>query len=120
MTLAAIGMDNDTRLLRPISEGSINARARALHAGRTTWLWDVQFTDDADRLCATSRVTIAVTTYSPPPSSKHSPRAAVPGRHQPAPSKPDASPRTRPSRHRAQAPRQPQPRPICDRRSSAD
>jgi len=64
---AAIGMSNDTRLLRPISEGTIHARARALHAGRTTWLWDVAFRDDADRLCATSRLTIAITAYEPSP-----------------------------------------------------
>lgn len=66
---AAIGMGTDTRLLRPISQGSIHARARTLHTGRTTWLWDVDFRDDADRPCATSRVTIAVTSYEPPPSS---------------------------------------------------
>jgi 1,4-dihydroxy-2-naphthoyl-CoA hydrolase len=66
---AAIGMGTDTRLLRPVSEGSIHAGARTLHTGRSTWLWDVEFHDDADRLCATSRVTIAVTSYSPPQSS---------------------------------------------------
>lgn len=65
---AAIGMGNDTRLLRPISEGAIHASARAIHTGRTTWLWNVDFHDDDDRLCATSRVTIAVTSYQPPPS----------------------------------------------------
>lgn len=65
---AAIGMGNDTRLLRPISAGTIHARARVLHAGRTTWLWDVEFHDDADRLCAISHVTIAITTYEPPPN----------------------------------------------------
>jgi len=44
----------------PISEGTIHARATAFHRGRTTWLWDVEMRDDAGRLCATSRVTIAV------------------------------------------------------------
>ena len=61
-------MGNDTRLLRPISEGAIHASARAIHTGRTTWLWNVDFHDDADRLCATSRLTIAITAYQPPPS----------------------------------------------------
>ncbi len=65
---AAIGMGNDTRLLRPISQGQIHARARALHTGRTTWLWDVEFRDDHGRLCATSRVTIAITTYTETPT----------------------------------------------------
>ena len=35
-------------------------RARPIHRGRTTWVWDVDFTDDEGRLCAVSRVTLAV------------------------------------------------------------
>ena len=31
-----------------------------IHRGRTSWVWDVSFTDDDDRLCAASRVTLAV------------------------------------------------------------
>ena len=65
---AAIGMGNDTRLLRPISEGQIHACARALHTGRTTWLWDVEFRDDAGRLCASSRLTVAITAYTRMPA----------------------------------------------------
>ena len=30
------------------------------HRGRTTWVWDVDFTDDAGRTCAVTRMTIAV------------------------------------------------------------
>jgi 1,4-dihydroxy-2-naphthoyl-CoA hydrolase len=61
---AAVGMGNDTRLLRPISEGAIHACARARHTGRTTWLWDVEFRDNAGRLCATSRLTVAIAPYA--------------------------------------------------------
>ena len=56
----AIGLSNHTTFLRPISEGSIHAAAVPLHRGRTTWLWDVRFSDDGGRLCATSQVCIAV------------------------------------------------------------
>ena len=38
----------------------MHASAPARHRGRTTWVWDVDFTDDDGRLCATSRVTMAV------------------------------------------------------------
>jgi 1,4-dihydroxy-2-naphthoyl-CoA hydrolase len=38
----------------------VNASARARHRGRTTWLWDVEMADDEGRVCALSRVTIAV------------------------------------------------------------
>jgi uncharacterized protein (TIGR00369 family) len=46
--------------MRPMTEGTIHATARARHRGRTTWLWEVDLLDDAERLCAASRVTIAV------------------------------------------------------------
>jgi 1,4-dihydroxy-2-naphthoyl-CoA hydrolase len=58
--LAAMGMANSATFLRPISEGTIHARAERRHRGRTTWVWDVEVTDDAGRLCAMARVTIAV------------------------------------------------------------
>jgi uncharacterized protein (TIGR00369 family) len=56
----ALGQSNDTSFLRPISEGSVNAHATRLHGGRTTWVWDVRFSDDAQRTCAVARTTIAV------------------------------------------------------------
>ena len=55
-----LGQSNNSSFLRPIKEGTIHAVARRLHRGRTTWIWDVELTDDAGRLCALSRVTIAV------------------------------------------------------------
>jgi uncharacterized protein (TIGR00369 family) len=56
----AVGMSNQTSFLRPITGGTIHAEARRRHRGRTTWLWEVDFTDDNGRLCALTRVTIAV------------------------------------------------------------
>ncbi len=58
--LAAIGMSNNTTFLRSISAGTVHAVAHPRHRGRTTWVWDVEITDDDGRVCATSRVTIAV------------------------------------------------------------
>lgn len=58
--LAALGMSNDTSFFRPVSSGVVHARAELLHRGRTTWVWHVRLTDDDDRLCAASRVTVAV------------------------------------------------------------
>jgi uncharacterized protein (TIGR00369 family) len=57
---AAMGQSNLTHFLRPITEGTIHALATRRHRGRTSWVWDVDLTDDAGRLCATSRVTVAV------------------------------------------------------------
>lgn len=58
--MAAMGLSNQTSFVRPITEGHVNAAARAIHRGRTTWIWEVEIRDDEDRLCAVSRMTIAV------------------------------------------------------------
>jgi uncharacterized protein (TIGR00369 family) len=55
-----MGQANDTTFLRPISDGQINATAHPRHRGRTTWVWDVEIADDEGRVCALSRMTIAV------------------------------------------------------------
>jgi uncharacterized protein (TIGR00369 family) len=56
----ALGMGNSTSFLRPITQGVVHARAWRIHAGRTTWIWDVECRDDEERLCAVTRMTIAV------------------------------------------------------------
>lgn len=56
----AMGLSNSTSFLRPITAGTVHAQATRLHRGRTTWVWDVRFSDDAGRLCAVTRMTIAV------------------------------------------------------------
>ena len=56
----AQGLSNQTSFLRPILEGTVHATARRRHKGRTTWVWEVEITDDAERLCALVRMTIAV------------------------------------------------------------
>jgi len=55
-----LGMSNYSSFLRPVREGFVHGEARRRHRGRTTWVWDVDLTDDEGRLCATSRVTVAV------------------------------------------------------------
>jgi 1,4-dihydroxy-2-naphthoyl-CoA hydrolase len=57
---SAQGLSNQTSFLRPIIEGTIHATARRRHRGRTTWVWEVDITDDQDRLCAVVRMTVAV------------------------------------------------------------
>jgi 1,4-dihydroxy-2-naphthoyl-CoA hydrolase len=58
--LTAQGMSNQTSFLRPILSGTVHATAHRRHRGRSTWVWDVELTDDDDRLCAVSRMTIAI------------------------------------------------------------
>lgn len=56
----AMGLSNNTSFLRPVTAGTVHAHATRLHRGRTTWVWDVRFSDDEGRLCAVTRMTIAV------------------------------------------------------------
>jgi 1,4-dihydroxy-2-naphthoyl-CoA hydrolase len=56
----AIGLSNSTSFLRPVTDGVIHALATRVHRGRSTWVWDVRFSDDSDRTCAVTRMTVAV------------------------------------------------------------
>ncbi len=57
---SAQGLSNQTSFLRPIVGGTIHATARRRHKGRTTWVWEVDITDDEGRVCALVRMTVAV------------------------------------------------------------
>ena len=56
----AVGQSNSTTFLRPVTSGSVHAEGTPRHRGRTTWVWEVEITDDQERLCALVRMTIAV------------------------------------------------------------
>jgi 1,4-dihydroxy-2-naphthoyl-CoA hydrolase len=56
----AMGQSHLASFLRPISAGHANAVAHRRHAGRSSWVWDVEVSDDEGRLCALVRVTVAV------------------------------------------------------------
>jgi len=56
----AMGQSNHSNFLRPCSSGTVQAVAHCKHRGRTSWVWEVDCTDDDGRLCAIVRVTIAV------------------------------------------------------------
>ena len=56
----AVGLSNHTSFLRPVLAGSVHADGRRRHRGRTTWLWEVDFSDDEGNLCAVTRVTLAL------------------------------------------------------------
>ena len=58
--MIAVGQSNHTSFFRPVSEGTVHAEARRKHRGRTSWVWEVECTDDDGRLCALVRVTMAI------------------------------------------------------------
>ena len=56
----AQGLSTQTSFLRPVTGSTIHATARRRHRGRTTWVWEVDITDDEGRVCVLVRTTIAV------------------------------------------------------------
>jgi 1,4-dihydroxy-2-naphthoyl-CoA hydrolase len=64
----AMGLSNATSFVRPIFDGTVHAEARVRHRGASTWVWDVEITDDDGRLCAMTRMTIAVREQRTPPA----------------------------------------------------
>jgi 1,4-dihydroxy-2-naphthoyl-CoA hydrolase len=58
--MIAMGQSISLSFVRPITEGHAEARAKARHRGRTTWVWDAEVADAGEKLCALAQVTIAV------------------------------------------------------------
>ncbi len=57
----AVGSSNNTAFMRPfVGDGDLTSTATRLHGGRTTHIWDVEHRDQNGKLCATSRVTVAI------------------------------------------------------------
>jgi uncharacterized protein (TIGR00369 family) len=56
----AVGSSNHTSFLRPVSEGVVTLNARSVHRGRTSWVWECEFTNQEGKRCAVTRVTLAV------------------------------------------------------------
>lgn len=52
----AVGQSNHTDFLRATRGGRLTATATPVHVGRSVQLWQVDITDDADRLVAQSKV----------------------------------------------------------------
>jgi 1,4-dihydroxy-2-naphthoyl-CoA hydrolase len=58
--MVAAGLSNHASFVRPVTGTLIEGIARCRHRGRGTWVWEAEFSDDAGRLCALVRVTVAV------------------------------------------------------------
>ncbi len=56
-----VGLEINANHVRPVAEGSVTGVARPVHLGRSTHIWEVRITDDANgKLVCISRVTMAV------------------------------------------------------------
>jgi 1,4-dihydroxy-2-naphthoyl-CoA hydrolase len=61
----AFGLEINANHLRPKRDGELTAVATPLHRGRSTHVWDVQITDENDKLICISRCTIAIVDRPP-------------------------------------------------------
>ena len=55
-----MGSSNHTSFLRPVFDGTIEIEGRAVHSGRTTAVWEVEFRNAEGKLCALARVSLAI------------------------------------------------------------
>lgn len=55
----AVGTNNNTNFLRPLSEGRVDVTARPIQQGRTQQLWQVDIVDQRKKLIATGQVRLA-------------------------------------------------------------
>lgn len=56
----AVGVEINASHIRQVRSGVVTGVARPLHIGRRIHLWQVEITDDAERLVCVSRVTLTV------------------------------------------------------------
>ncbi|HEY2281077.1 MAG TPA: PaaI family thioesterase [Streptosporangiaceae bacterium] len=56
----AVGVDNFTDFVRPVTQGRLQVEARAAQQGKTLQLWDVAITNEAGKLVAKGRVRLAI------------------------------------------------------------
>lgn len=59
-TQAVVGLEINANHLRAKRDGMITAEATPIHLGRSSHVWDVRITDEADKLVCISRCTLAV------------------------------------------------------------
>ncbi len=55
-----VGLDINANHTRGIRSGVVKGIARPLHLGRSTQVWDIQITNEDDKLVCVSRLTMAV------------------------------------------------------------
>jgi 1,4-dihydroxy-2-naphthoyl-CoA hydrolase len=57
---AAVGLEINANHVRSVRNGWVIGTARPLHRGKSTQLWEIHITDEADKLVCVSRFTVAL------------------------------------------------------------
>ncbi|TAF35710.1 MAG: hotdog fold thioesterase [Cytophagales bacterium] len=60
-SFVGVGLEVNANHLRPVAKGdTLYGRATLVHAGRSTHIWDIKMSNDAQKLCCISRLTVAI------------------------------------------------------------
>jgi len=65
-----VGMEINANHVRPAHDGWVYGRATPESLGRSTQVWTVRITNEADKLVCISRVTLAVVALDRPPAGR--------------------------------------------------
>ena len=60
-----VGLEINANHIRSVRAGFVVGTARPLHIGRATHIWEIRIADEADKLVAVSRITIAILNKNP-------------------------------------------------------
>lgn len=63
-TQSIVGIEINANHLRGVRSGTVTGRAQLVHGGRTTHVWQVNITDENDKLVCTGRLTVLVVPQS--------------------------------------------------------
>jgi 1,4-dihydroxy-2-naphthoyl-CoA hydrolase len=56
----ALGLDINANHIRSANKGWVYGKAVPLHLGKSTQVWEIKITDDNEKLCCISRLTMSV------------------------------------------------------------
>jgi 1,4-dihydroxy-2-naphthoyl-CoA hydrolase len=66
---SVVGLEINANHVRAVRSGIVTGTAKPLHIGRSTQLWEIRITDEADKLVCISRITLAVLERGAQPSN---------------------------------------------------
>ena len=55
-----VGLEINANHVRSVREGYVYGKATPLHLGKSTQIWEIRITDEADKLVCISRITLAI------------------------------------------------------------
>lgn len=55
-----VGLEINANHVRGVADGQVFGKCTSIHRGRSTHIWDIRISDEADRVVCVSRMTVAV------------------------------------------------------------